>query len=290
MRNRGIVVKFMSNALIVEDIKTGERISCYLRGRFRVQEVRPIVGDIVEYTKVQDKGVVESILKRKNELAKPRVANVDQVVCVYTIKKPEVPLLVFDKLLVLVEEAKLNALIVLNKIDLLEGPEREIKRYFVDVYSKIYPVICTSVKTKEGIEELKDHFKDRLSVFAGLSGVGKSSLLNCISPGINLRTQDISQRTDRGKHTTTSAELIRLPFGGLVVDTPGFSLIEIDHIKPENLKFYFPEIAENNSCLFKDCNHIDEPGCKVKELVQEGKIAKSRYENYLQIFREVMER
>ncbi len=287
LRSRGIVVKFMSNVLIVEDSKTYERIRCYLRGRFKLQGLRPIVGDVVEYVKVSDAGVVESVLKRKNELPKPRVANIDQVVCVHTIKKPEVPLLMLDKLLVLVEEAKLNAVLVLNKIDLLDETDQDRKKSFIDTYSKIYPVVCTSTKTGEGIEELKNHFKDRLSVFAGPSGVGKSSLLNSICPGINLRTQEISEKIERGKHTTTAAELIRLPFGGFVADTPGFSLIEMDHIKPENLKLYFPEILENNKCLFKDCTHIDEPGCKIKELVKKGEIAVSRYENYLEIYREV---
>ncbi len=278
----------MSNVLIVEDSKTGERIRCFLRGRFKLQGLRPIVGDVVEYSKVGDTGVVESVLKRKNELLKPRVANVDQVVCVYTIKKPEVPLLMLDKLLVLVEESKLNVLLVLNKIDLLDKSDEDKKKSFIETYTKIYPVVCTSTKTGEGIEELKGHFKDRLSVFAGPSGVGKSSLLNAICPGINLRTQEISEKLERGKHTTTAAELIRLPFGGLVVDTPGFSLIEVDHIKPGNLKLYFPEMLESNNCLFKDCTHLDEPGCKIKELVQKGEIALSRYENYREIYKEVV--
>ncbi|KAF2958105.1 ribosome biogenesis GTPase RsgA [Thermotoga sp. Ku-13t] len=287
MRNRGIVVKFMSNALLVEDINTKERIRCVLRGRFRLSNLKPVVGDIVEYVRVHDTGVVESILKRKNELPKPKIANVDQVVCVYTLKRPEVPLLVLDKLLVLVEEANLNALIVLNKIDLLNEEDEERKRYFLETYSKLYPVVMTSAKTKEGIDELIAHFKDKVSVFAGLSGVGKSSLLNVICPGANLRTQEVSEKLERGRHTTTAAELLHLPFGGLVADTPGFSLIEIDHIRPDRLKYYFKEIREHRNCLFKDCNHVDEPGCRIKELVEEGVIARTRYENYLEMFREV---
>ncbi|WP_171816790.1 ribosome small subunit-dependent GTPase A [Thermotoga caldifontis] len=287
IRNRGIVVKFMSNALLVEDINTKERIRCVLRGRFRLSNLKPVVGDIVEYVRVHDTGVVESILKRKNELPKPKIANVDQVVCVYTLKRPEVPLLVLDKLLVLVEEANLNALIVLNKIDLLGEEDEERKRYFLETYSKLYPVVMTSAKTKEGIDKLVEHFKDKVSVFAGLSGVGKSSLLNVICPGANLRTQEVSEKLERGRHTTTAAELLHLPFGGLVADTPGFSLIEIDHIRPDKLKYYFKEIREHGNCLFKDCNHVDEPGCRIKELVEEGVIARTRYENYLEMFREV---
>ncbi|WP_461766738.1 ribosome small subunit-dependent GTPase A [Pseudothermotoga sp.] len=287
MRNRGIVVKFMSNALLIEDVKTGERIRCVLRGRFRLSNLKPLVGDVVEYVRVHDTGVVESILKRKNELAKPRIANVDQAVCVYTIKKPEVPLLILDKLLVLIEEAGLNALIVLNKIDLLTQEDEEKKKQFLETYSKMYPVLMTSAKTKEGIDQLMEHFKDKISVFAGPSGVGKSSLLNIICPGANLKTQEVSEKLERGRHTTTSAELLHLPFGGLVADTPGFSLIEIDHIKPDKLKLYFKEIRENGDCLFKDCKHLDEPGCRIKDLVQAGEISKTRYENYLEILREV---
>ncbi|MCS7174220.1 MAG: ribosome small subunit-dependent GTPase A [Pseudothermotoga sp.] len=287
IRNRGIVVKFMSNALLIEDVKTGERIRCVLRGRFRLSNLKPLVGDVVEYVRVHDTGVVESILKRKNELAKPRIANVDQAVCVYTIKKPEVPLLILDKLLVLIEEAGLNALIVLNKIDLLTQEDEEKKKQFLETYSKMYPVLMTSAKTKEGIDQLMEHFKDKISVFAGPSGVGKSSLLNIICPGANLKTQEVSEKLERGRHTTTSAELLHLPFGGLVADTPGFSLIEIDHIKPDKLKLYFKEIRENGDCLFKDCKHLDEPGCRIKDLVQAGEISKTRYENYLEILREV---
>ncbi|MEN3008422.1 ribosome small subunit-dependent GTPase A [Pseudothermotoga sp.] len=287
IRNRGIVVKFMSNALLIEDVKTGERIRCVLRGRFRLSNLKPLVGDVVEYVRVHDTGVVESILKRKNELAKPRIANVDQVVCVYTIKRPEVPLLILDKLLVLIEEAGLDALIVLNKIDLLTQEDEEKKKQFLETYSKMYPVLMTSAKAKEGINQLMEHFKDKISVFAGPSGVGKSSLLNIICPGANLKTQEISEKLERGRHTTTSAELLHLPFGGLVADTPGFSLIEIDHIKPDKLKLYFKEIRENGDCLFKDCKHLDEPGCRIKDLVQAGEISKTRYENYLEILREV---
>jgi ribosome biogenesis GTPase len=284
------VVKFISNALIVEDSNTKERIRCVLRGRFRLSDLKPVVGDIVEYVRVHDTGVVESIIKRKNELPKPKIANVDQVVCVYTLRRPEVPLLILEKLLVLVEEAHLNALIVLNKIDLLTEEDEQRKKLFLETYSKLYPVVMTSAKTKQGIDELVEHFKDKTSVFAGPSGVGKSSLLNAICPGANLRTQEVSEKLERGRHTTTAAELLHLPFGGLVADTPGFSLIEVNHIRPDKLKYYFKEIREHGNCLFKDCNHIDEPGCKIKELVEEGVIAKSRYENYLEIFKEVTER
>ncbi len=273
---------------VVEDLETHEKIRCYLRGRFRVQSLKPIVGDIVEYTKVLDSGVIESVLKRKNELLKPRVANIDQVICVCTLKKPEVPSLVFDKLLVLVEQTSLQAVIILNKIDLLTEDEEERKQEFIRIYGSIYPLILTSARTKEGLDQLKQILKDKISVLAGVSGVGKSSLLNAICAGINLKTQEISEKTERGRHTTTSAELIAFPFGGYVVDTPGFSLIEIDHLDINEIQLYFREFEQyRERCLFKNCLHVSEPGCKVREAVEKGLLAKNRYENYLLMVEEV---
>lgn len=278
----------MSNAAIVEDLETKERVRCYLRGRFRLQDLKPIVGDIVEYTKVLDGGVIESILKRKNELLKPRVANIDQVICVCTLKRPEVPLLVVDKLLVLVEQTGLDAVVVLNKIDLLTEEDEPKKQEFIKAYGSIYPLICTSAKTGEGLDKLKEVLKDKVSVFAGVSGVGKSTILNAICPGVSLKTQEVSEKTERGRHTTTSAELITFPFGGHVVDTPGFSLIEITHIRPEELQLYFRDFRElSEKCLFTDCTHTSEPGCKVREAVEKGILARSRYESYLEMMEEV---
>ncbi len=281
----------MSNLVLVEDMETHEKIKCHLRGRFRLQSLRPIVGDVVEYTKVLDSGVIESVLKRKNELIKPRVANIDQVICVCTLRKPEVPLLVFDKLLVLVEQTRLQAVVVLNKVDLLTEEDEEKKQEFIKTYSSMYPLICTSAKTKEGLDQLKEVLKGKVSVFAGVSGVGKSSLLNAICSGITLRTQEVSEKTNRGRHTTTAAELIAFPFGGHVVDTPGFSLIEIDHMNVEELQLYFRDFDPHKErCLFKDCVHTSEPGCKVREAVEKGFIAKYRYENYLAMVEEVKNR
>jgi len=286
MRRKGVVIKFLSNMAIVQDFETGEEFLCKLRGKFKEQKIRPIVGDLVEYRPILSKeGVIENILNRKNELPRPKIANIDQVVVVTSLRKPEVPLQILDKYLVLVENAKLPAVIVLNKIDLLT--KEEINK-FKNIYEKIYPVYFVSAKTKEGIEELKEVFKNKISTMAGMSGVGKSSILNAINPGLSLKVNDVSEKLDRGRHTTTVIELMHFDFGGWIADTPGFANLDISHIEHEELKRLFPEFNDFY-CLFPDCNHVDEPGCGVKKAVEEGKISKTRYESYLQIYKQLLE-
>lgn len=286
MRRKGVVVKFMSNMAIVQDFETGEKFLCKLRGKFKEQKIRPIVGDIVEYRQIiSNEGVIENIYNRKNELPRPKIANVDQVIVVTTLKSPETPLKILDRYLVLVENEKLPAIIVLNKTDLLT--EKEITS-FLDTYSGIYPVIVTSAKTKLGINKLKELLKGKISTMAGMSGVGKSSLLNAINPGLSLRVNGISKKLDRGRHTTTVIELLHFDFGGWIADTPGFANLDISHIELKKLKHLFPEF-DNFSCLFPDCNHIDEPGCGVKKAVEENKIKNSRYQSYVSIYKELLE-
>lgn len=286
VRNRGIVVKFYSNLLVVEDIDSGDRLLCKLRGKFKKQGIRPITGDFVEYTHVvNNEGVVENILNRRTELKKPSVANVDQVVIVTTIEKPEVPFDILDRFIMLVENERLPIVIVLNKIDLLSD---EKINQFESIYGKLYPIVKTSALKNIGLEDLKEHLKDKISVFAGMSGVGKSSLLNTIESNLKLRTGEISEKLGRGKHTTTAAELLRLSFGGWVVDTPGFASLEIDGISMDRLRGLFIEFP-TDMCYFPDCLHIDEPGCYVKELLSKGKISTSRYESYQKFLKEIEE-
>ncbi|MFN3691448.1 MAG: ribosome small subunit-dependent GTPase A [Fervidobacterium sp.] len=285
-RRTGLVLKFYSNLLDVEDFESKERITCKLRGKFKKQGIRPITGDIVEYVKINSKeGVVENILNRKTELKKPSVANVDQVVIVTTLKMPEVPFDILDRFIVLVENEELPIVIVLNKVDLLT--EEEISD-FCDTYGKLYPVVKTSALKNIGLDDLKEHLKDKISVFAGMSGVGKSSLLNSLEDHLRLRTGEISEKLGRGKHTTTTAELLELSFGGWVVDTPGFASLEIEGINEEKLRELFVEFP-NDRCLFPDCLHVNEPECYVKKLVQKKKISSSRYESYLKLLKEIEE-
>ncbi|HOP82284.1 MAG TPA: ribosome small subunit-dependent GTPase A [Fervidobacterium sp.] len=286
-RRAGVVLRFYSSLLVVEDMKTGEQYLCKLRGRFKRQGIRPITGDIVEYrVVVGNEGVVENIINRKNELKKPSVANVDQVIIVTTLEKPAVPYEIVDRFIVLVEKETLPIVIVLNKVDLISDEQIE---KFEKTYRQIYPVVRTSAKSKIGIDELSSYLSDRVSVFAGMSGVGKSSLLNTIDSKLELRTGELSERLERGKHTTTSASLLRISSGGWVVDTPGFASLEIEDIEIKKLRELFVEF-ENEKCYFQDCLHVDEIGCHVKEMVEKGKIAQSRYESYLKFLRELEEK
>ncbi|ANQ54358.1 ribosome biogenesis GTPase RsgA [Thermosipho sp. 1063] len=286
MRKKGLVLKFMSNMALVEDIETGKVFICKLRGKFKEQGIRPIVGDFVEYRHiVGNEGVVENILNRKNELKRPRIANIDQVVIVTSLKRPEVPLKILDRYLVLVENVKIPAVIVLNKCDLLSREEIDV---FLSIYSKMYPVFLVSAKNRMGIDKLVEVFKDKVSTMAGMSGVGKSSILNAINPGLSLKVGEISKKLDRGKHTTTVIELLKFDFGGWIADTPGFASLDISEVESEELKNYFPEFS-NFLCLYPDCNHIHEPECGIKRAVEDGLIAKSRYESYFEMFHELLE-
>ncbi|HCI29384.1 MAG TPA: ribosome small subunit-dependent GTPase A [Fervidobacterium sp.] len=286
-RRKGVVSKFYSNLLVVEDIETGKQYLCKLRGKFKKQRIRPITGDIVEYEPiVGNEGVVENIINRKNQLNKPSVANVDQVIIVTALEKPRVPYEIVDRFVLLVEKEGLPIIIVLNKVDLL-AEEQIIE--FEKIYGRLYPVLRTSAKTGVGIDELKSHLCRKVSVFAGMSGVGKSSLLNTIDENLKLRTGEISERLGRGKHTTTTAELLRIASGGWVVDTPGFASLEMAGIQSQELREFFVEF-ENEKCHFSDCSHVDEPGCYVREMIKKNKISRSRYESYLKFLRELKEK
>ncbi len=286
MRKTGRVLKFYSNELIIEDILGGQQYRAKLRGKFKKQNIRPIVGDLVEYTVQYNEAVVENIIHRKNDLPKPRVANIDQIILVTCLYKPSVPYDIVDRFIALSEYQNIDIVIVVNKIDLIE--EKEKMEEFKEIYGKLYPLLFMSAFTKEGIDKFIKTLKGKVSVFAGMSGVGKSSLVNSIDPNIKLRTGEISEKLDRGRHTTTTAELLRLSFGGWVVDTPGFASLEIDHIPKDELKNLYIELR-NTSCFFADCNHIDEPGCQVKEKIEKGEISFSRYESYLKFYQELLE-
>ena len=260
---------------------------CKARGRFRNEKILPLVGDFVNVDLNSDgTGVIKEILERSNFLVRPAVANVEQVILTFSMTDPDINYILLDKFLVMVESKGLEIIICINKVDIAD--KENIKR-LKDVYTLAgYDVLFVSVKESIGIEKLRDVMKNKVNVFAGPSGVGKSSILNKLQDGLMLQTGDLSQKTMRGKHTTRAVELIKLDFGGYVLDTPGFTALEIIEIKPENLGFYFNEIKEySNICKFRDCIHMTEPGCAVKEALGEGKIAKERYERYLSIYNEL---
>lgn len=280
----GIIVKGIGGFYYVS---TSEGVyECKARGVFRKKNITPLPGDKVSFSIIDDEkkvGSIDNIMPRVSELVRPAVANIDQVVAVIAVKTPEPDLLLLDKLLVTVEQKKLDPVICINKIDL--DTEEEYKK-LLDAYSKTgYKIILTSFKDGRGYKELKDALYGRITVFAGQSGVGKSTILNKIINSNVMETGEVSEKIQRGRHTTRHAELIKLYSDGYVVDTPGFSSLEIKDIPPEELQFYYPEFSKYlDSCKFSSCRHISEPQCAVKKALEEGLIDEGRYERYIQLY------
>lgn len=296
----GLVIKSQSGFFTVQT-EEGAFV-CQIRGRLK-QDKRDTdlvaVGDKVTISpKADGTGVIEAVAERERVLSRARpapsargiltdreqvlVANPDQVVFVFSIRKPRPSLRKLDRFLVVAEMNEVPAVICVNKIDL--AAPGEAQRTF-DVYEKLgYSVIYTSAKTGAGIDELREQLTGKLSLFAGSSGVGKSSLLNAIEPGLGLRVRAVSEATEKGLHTTRHAELFPLKGGGYVADTPGIRALAIFDVEPAELDAYFREIAPLVAqCQFSDCTHQHEPGCAVRAAVEAGDIAEERYESYLRL-------
>jgi len=275
--------------MLVRDEESEDLFLCSMPGKFKLQKIRPIVGDLVEYTPSHGKtGRIENILPQKNLLKRPRISNIDQIVLVNSLVKPKVSTYIIDKFLVLSEKAGIDTIIVFNKVDLL-GDHRELDR-LIEMYGDYYKIILTSTKKEIGLDKLKDVFKNKTSTLAGMSGVGKSSLLNKLDPKIGLKVAEISSRLERGKHTTTHVELLSFKFGGLIADTPGFSNLYLGNIAQDELKNYYRDMKSNEGyCAFSDCLHLEEPGCYIKELIESGDFCPERYENYKKMYLEIEE-
>lgn len=280
----GIIVKGIGGFYYVKDCKN--IIECKARGRFRNSRITPLVGDVVEYEFDKDKGVINEIKERKNSIIRPPVANIDQVIIVISAKYPGPNLLFMDKMIALLEKSFIDSIVCINKVDLDE--EENYKNIF-DVYINAgYNVVCTSTKKEVGVKELEDLLIGKISAFSGSSGVGKSTLLNIIMKDAIVETGELSSKIERGRHTTRHVELFELNMGGYILDTPGFSSLEVTDLDKDELKYLFKEFEEVNlSCRFTGCSHINEPDCAVKQAVTEGIISKSRYENYKTIFNEL---
>ena len=283
----GIIIKGIGGFYYV---KADEKLyECKARGIFRKNAVIPLPGDkvVISVNDEEEKlGNLDEILPRSSELVRPAVANINQIVIVISIKSPQPDIILLDKLLITAELKELKAVVCINKIDL--DIENEAKR-ICDSYSKAgFEVYITSSNLKQGFEEIRGIFKDRITVFAGQSGVGKSTILNTITDSLAMETGEVSKRLDRGKHTTRHAELIELKSGGYIVDTPGFSSFELDEIAFDKLENYYPEFnAYINKCRFTWCSHIKEPDCVVKEALEKGDIDRGRYERYIQFYTEL---
>ncbi|MFD2682876.1 ribosome small subunit-dependent GTPase A [Bacillus seohaeanensis] len=286
----GKIIKALSGFYYV--LSDNDITQCRGRGVFRKNKVTPLVGDYVEFQAENDtEGYLLKVFERKNELVRPPIANVDQAILIFSASEPNFSPGLLDRFLVLVESENIEPVICITKIDLLtEKEQSDIENYVRDYKSFGYEVILTSSKTEQGLKELAPFLKDKISVFAGQSGVGKSSLLNALRPELELKTADISAHLGRGKHTTRHVELIEID-GGLVADTPGFSSLEFSELDVENLPNCFPEMVEvSDSCKFRGCLHINEPKCAVKTGVESGTIPSYRYDHYLTFHKEIKER
>ena len=263
---------------------------CRARGIFRKNKITPLVGDRVSISVVDEenkKGVVEEIEERDTELVRPPIANVDKALIVFAIKNPSPNLSLLDRFIVLAEKENLEIVIVFTKVDL--DADGELLEELKSIYEVSgYKVIPVSNKLKLNIDKIKEELKENTVVFAGPSGVGKSSLLNEVDKNFELKTGEVSDKIKRGKHTTRHAELLKLECGGMVADTPGFSSLTLDDIDESELKEYFIEFDKYDECRFGSrCIHENEPSCAVKEAVENGDISKKRYESYIQLLNEI---
>lgn len=271
------------------DVLTPDGVfACQLRGRFR-KTGRALTGDRVRISTHDDgTGVIEEIEERSNQLLRPRIANVDQGVMVMSLAQPDLNLPLLDRALVLMEHEGLEVLICFNKVDLV--PEEEACEA-TELYARAgYPVLISSTKMGVGIETLREKLTGMISVLAGPSGGGKSSLLNAVRPGLRLNVAPVSKATGRGRHTTRQVELLEVSEGALVADTPGFSRLELGFLSKWDISEYFREMAQlRQECRFPDCLHRREPDCRVKQAVKQGEVAESRYKNYLMLVEECEE-
>lgn len=302
----GLIVKALSGYYYVRPDDGTPIVQCRARGIFKKRGESPLVGDRVVFNSTENgEGTVDELMPRRTELIRPPVANVELAVLVFSVAEPDLNLQLLDKFLVHTEHAGLETVIVLSKIDLAEQAQAtestspdvsaadDPLQTAVRLYESIgYEVVPLSSKLGgAGVERVRKLLSGAISVFSGQSGVGKSSLLNAIVPGLSLETSEISHRLGRGKHTTRHCELVPLPDGGYIADTPGFSQLDFLTLEAEHLGAMFPEFRERSEhCRFRGCLHDREPGCGVREAAEAGEVAESRYRHYRLFLEEMKDR
>ena len=288
---KGKIVKGIAGFYYVDVVESG-LYECKAKGIFRKEKLKPLVGDWVEITVLDEakkSGNIVEILERKNELIRPAVANIDQALVVFAVTKPKPHLNLLDRFLVMMESRGIPVILCFNKKDI--ATEQEIQK-LQEIYETCdYQMIFTSAFQKENVEEVKKLLRGKTTAIAGPSGVGKSSLINLFQPEACMETGSISEKIERGKHTTRHSELIRIDADTYIMDTPGFSSLYTNAFEKEEFKYYFREFAlYEGQCKFIGCDHIHEPGCAVKQALEEGKIHPSRYQNYLEMYEEQKEK
>jgi ribosome biogenesis GTPase len=287
---QGIIIGNISN---MYEIETTESIyKAVARGKFKIDEITPVVGDMVEIDildKDKNTAVITKILTRKNYVKRPKIANLTRIFCVISARNPKPDLLLLDKQLAFAEFLNITPIIIINKIDLeKEEVIENIKKIYTDIG---YKVLLTNASKKQGIEEVKGELQGQTSAFSGNSGVGKSTLLNAIFEEDLTKEGNISLKNKKGKNTTTSVQLYKIDEKTYIADTPGFSTFDVYEIESSDLYKYFKEMKqEEKNCKFVGCTHIKEQDCGIKEALLEGKISNSRYQNYIKIYEDLKDK
>ena len=264
-------------------------VECKAKGIFRKEQIKPLVGDLVAIELTDEEkllGNIVEILPRKNQLIRPAAANIDQALVIFAIVKPDPNYNLLDRFLINMEQQKLPCIICFNKKDIASEEE---KSELVAAYGGCgYEILFVSGKQNDGIEEIKSRLQGKTTVVAGPSGVGKSTIINAICPQAQMETGEISRKIERGKHTTRHAELFALSEDTYICDTPGFTSLSLFDMEKEDLQGFYPEFAEyEKNCRFGGCSHISEPVCGVKDALNEGRISRVRYENYVMLYEEL---
>lgn len=274
-------------------VHTGKELyECKAKGIFRNKKIKPLVGDNVKIEVLDEeekKGNITEIIERKNQLIRPAVANIDQILVIFAAAKPAPNFNLLDRFLVTMEGYGVDTIICFNKKDLVT--EEEMQK-LQSIYAKCgYQVIFTSTKTEDGIDQVQELIENKTTALAGPSGVGKSSMINLLHPHAQMETGNISEKIERGKHTTRHSEIFHVSEDTFIMDTPGFSSLYVDNLEKEELRERFPEfLAYEGTCRFQGCVHIHEPECRVKEALEQGNISRSRYENYKLFYEELKEK
>ena len=287
----GKIMKGIAGFYYVGVVESGV-YECKAKGIFRKDKIKPLVGDDVEIEALNEEeklGNIVKILPRRSELIRPAVANIDQALVIFAAREPKPNLSLLDRFLVIMEKQDVPVIICFNKQDLCD--EEEVGR-LKEIYEACgYPVVLASAKQGEGIEEIKSLLRGKTTTVAGPSGVGKSSLTNLLQNEVQMETGEISKKLGRGRHTTRHSQIIQIEKDTWLYDTPGFTSFYVEEIEKEELRFYFREFSKyEGTCRFQGCTHTHEPGCMVKNALEEGKISKERYENYLELYGELKEK